>query len=957
MGPRRATRTPRSALTWALFGLAACGGGERTVIEDPPDAGPVDAEVLSFTASSTEVDEGQTVFLAWDVEGATQVRIEADPGEPVVDSSRRLAGVQESAPLVAETTFRLTAEGPTGTDEATVTVGVRPPDGDAPPRIITFRASPAEYQGFEVPVRLFWSAAGQVELTANGEVPEGFDGASVGALNLTVRQARVVYELTATRAGQTVTATTTVERLEEEVEPNDTPETASIPSGGIGQGRITEGDRDLYRIEVPDQGRVRAEVREAAGSCTFDSRLILYRYRPNQNPVLEFVTQNDDISPNDRCSLIDPTEDLRAAELPAGPYILELRGAGPMDVGRYQLDIEVSGPECGNGTPELASNETCDDGNTRDGDGCSADCQVETLQDLNAPARQTISVPMLSSGERAVVSLTAPDAAGVAASLPGSSDCAAGQIRLVDADQLEGSGFRRLAQNRQGSCQVLPRPVASGTYFVEFEAPDGGFGGGDLEVSIAPIGCGDRLLQAGGEACDDGNTQDGDGCSSTCTLEATGPLSANASDLPLRLPAADAGRTVLQLSLSSTTSIRLTPSQGTCPDGGIIVLQNAAFEDVGRVVSESACPELDPESDRSSADLPPGDYFVSLFGRGPMAVNPTYDVEFVSPACPNNIVEPSNGEECDSDQDVFCDVGCVFLVQDTLTLDCPGACPAVNGELESGDVVDRYRLQPVDAAGVVGAQLFVDPVLNAQLSMRLVDVQGRQLARADGDPMNAAFLDQVPFLGRLDPVTGEAPPLFLEVFRPNMLGFAEYSAEILQFTGLCGNGRLAFGEQCDDGNRTSGDGCSDRCLFETPTRVESEDNQVLFNNSLRQAEPLATEPNITRAPLNGSLLPVGDVDFFSFTVDSGGAASLRAFVTSRPSGEQVCEPFSRARITLLTSGGTELAQTEAECGELNGVDGEDLYARDLPPGDYALRLDRPAEGQSLSYLLFVQLAR
>lgn len=36
---------------------------------------------------------------------------------------------------------------------------------------------------------------------------------------------------------------------------------------------------------------------------------------------------------------------------------------------------------------------------------------------------------------------------------------------------------------------------------------------------------------------------------------------------------------------------------------------------------------------------------------------------------------------------------------------------------------------------------------------------------------------------------------------------------------LCGDGRLGNNEECDDGNRTDGDGCSSRCLFESRTRV------------------------------------------------------------------------------------------------------------------------------------------
>ena len=34
---------------------------------------------------------------------------------------------------------------------------------------------------------------------------------------------------------------------------------------------------------------------------------------------------------------------------------------------------------------------------------------------------------------------------------------------------------------------------------------------------------------------------------------------------------------------------------------------------------------------------------------------------------------------------------------------------------------------------------------------------------------------------------------------------------------MCGNGQLDYGEECDDGNTISGDGCSYDCKKETPS--------------------------------------------------------------------------------------------------------------------------------------------
>src|SRR5207249_3985281 len=42
----------------------------------------------------------------------------------------------------------------------------------------------------------------------------------------------------------------------------------------------------------------------------------------------------------------------------------------------------------------------------------------------------------------------------------------------------------------------------------------------------------------------------------------------------------------------------------------------------------------------------------------------------------------------------------------------------------------------------------------------------------------------------------------------------------------CGNGSLEQGEECDDGNRLSGDGCSSRCTREPPCHTVLDTSDV-----------------------------------------------------------------------------------------------------------------------------------
>jgi cysteine-rich repeat protein len=77
----------------------------------------------------------------------------------------------------------------------------------------------------------------------------------------------------------------------------------------------------------------------------------------------------------------------------------------------------------------------------------------------------------------------------------------------------------------------------------------------------------------------------------------------------------------------------------------------------------------------------------------------------------------------------------------------------------------------------------------------------------------------------------------------------------------CGDGAVQTGEQCDDGNTTAGDGCSDTCQAEPPWEIEP-------NSASGQATPLWPGYSYWR----GSIAPIGDHDYFTFDVPPGGAS-------------------------------------------------------------------------------------
>jgi cysteine-rich repeat protein len=159
-------------------------------------------------------------------------------------------------------------------------------------------------------------------------------------------------------------------------------------------------------------------------------------------------------------------------------------------------------PVCGNGTVETT--EECDDGNTTDGDGCSANCTVEP----------ECGNGILEAGE----------------------EC-------DDGNTTDGDGCSASCEDEQ--TPTTPE-CGNGTLESGEECDDGNTTDGDgcsasCEDEQAPTTpeCGNGLLEAG-EQCDDGNTTNNDGCDDQCEFEDPDEetdLCANLSGEQLTIPA------------------------------------------------------------------------------------------------------------------------------------------------------------------------------------------------------------------------------------------------------------------------------------------------------------------------------------------------------------------------------------------------------------------------------------
>ncbi len=228
---------------------------------------------------------------------------------------------------------------------------------------------------------------------------------------------------------------------------------------------------------------------------------------------------------------------------------------------------------CGNG--KLDSSEACDDANTADADGCSSTCTVESGFDCSgAPSTCVPTPPPASVCPNALVETGESCDDGNSANNDGCSNCAvdagyncsgnpsvcikpnvcgdsdkSGTEACDDGNTMNDDGCSSnclvetgwaCSGSPQSTCSQIPGAICGNAIIENGEGcDDGNVASNDgcssscqVEanyncegspkstcVSTIPIPvCGNGIIESG-EACDDGNTNNGEGCSSTCQVE------------------------------------------------------------------------------------------------------------------------------------------------------------------------------------------------------------------------------------------------------------------------------------------------------------------------------------------------------------------------------------------------------------------------------------------------------
>lgn len=569
--------------------------------------------------------------------------------------------------------------------------------------------------------------------------------------------------------------------------------------------------------------------------------------------------------------------------------------------GTFTLDVEIATAFCGNGVAEAP--EACDDGNTLAGDGCAPDCTFEAGGDITDCPGQPILLAGVGAQPRTL------SFAGTTANLPTStlaaSSCSAGGPNAVYAitSDVDGSLKAKLVASydnatlhirsecdtagsdmqldcREASDPFEPLeivvPVRAGyPYYVVVDSSSSTYKGDyTLDVVIQPGQCGNDVLE-GTEECDDGNTVDGDGCTSTCTLEPISPRVDTCPGMPLTLTAAGDGtyQGVVTSSTATLTSDYKPAATGnscattiaakdavfsvTSPISGLLTATVAGAFDTA-IYARTMCPT---EADAAA----PTDLACSgaVDGNGPETIVvpieanvPVYvivdgelaassgvfelDVVVKPGVCGNGTVE--GGEQCD-DGNLVANDGCSSTCQlepvttrdtcataETITLSS-AAGGMFTGSVVSG-TTNLAHDQTFTGCASAGADAFfavvapIDGVLTAEVPVASFNVSlgARSTCPTSTTaslPLVCSNVSSDPGLEEISFSVQKGQTYYLIVDGTAATQKGTFTMLVSVRPPGCGDGLTSGAEECDDGNLVDGDGCSATCTVQALAGIDT----------------------------------------------------------------------------------------------------------------------------------------
>ncbi len=562
---------------------------------------------------------------------------------------------------------------------------------------------------------------------------------------------------------------------------------------------------------------------------------------------------------------------------PGVPVYLFVDGYGG-EAGSFTLDVEVATAFCGNGIAELP--ERCDDGNLTAADGCSPGCDIEAGGDpddcpgqiFNLSSADPLAVRHIGllgdtsaldtgitptscsgSGKQEIFGIV-PDVDGhMRVDLIAAYDDATVYVRGecdTTGTQLDCSEAAEPSEQLSITVPVF----ANNVYFVFADsASSTKFGPYALDVYLTPGACGNDEVD-GGEECDDGNADIGDGCDPLCVLEVP-PLS---NDTCPGAPLAIDPLTNAAVVTASTET--LTPNwAGTCltatttndavyeltsPIDGHVTLALDPYFDGGLYV-RSECTTTGATAQLGCIDAIDGNggeaLGVPVEAGVPLYVfvdsatstqNGVFELSAsVSPAqCGNGVLD--GGEGCD-DANALAGDGCAascVLEPAGPEENCPGeplaltqVGPDWEGSVYSGTFNLASNLTATGCTSSGRDAVFsivapMDGVLQASLPQAAFNATlyartdcattASQVVCANDNASNG--LETIAF-----PVVMGATYFIVVDTTTSSIAPGPFLLDVKVVPPGCGDGFVTGAEECDDANATAGDGCAPDCGLET----------------------------------------------------------------------------------------------------------------------------------------------
>jgi cysteine-rich repeat protein len=297
------------------------------------------------------------------------------------------------------------------------------------------------------------------------------------------------------------------------------------------------------------------------------------------------------------------------------------------------------------------------------------------------------------------------------------------------------------------------------------------------------------------------------------------------------------------------------------------------------------CSVIDPSvADDFAKDLPGGTYFISV-DQGPLATTATQTgsyalVVLTAPAaCGNGILE--KGEDCDNGTsngpDAPCSTSCKFnFIGEVMA---PGGMV-----MTTLLMMDDIRLLKITTSmpgqGIEVSTKDPSGQCTVAAQLQLFDPMQNMLGTATGDGMGgdcgAIRFPQDAF------ATNLAVGTYILLLQNNGMTGGSITIDVNVRNPACGNGALEslVGEQCDDGNTTSGDGCSSTCTIEP---------KAMFSG-----------PGTATAPATMSFLgtlPAGRRDYYQILMSAPGYIMAETGVPTVP----MCTNSADTKLDILDS--------------------------------------------------------